>query len=467
MRGQDAADLPAAQYAIHRTVPMGAHLLPLAERQVIHEGTGEAMPEVEVGRAPFIHAIVQVLHVGGLAARLAALAVIADRIAPGVGPGVGKLVFQAHGEALVQRGLEAIVPLVGAGTGAGNLRNIGPQGRVAAEIWAGNHLPVDEHILQVGHGHHEMRAMLSDVPDTKCVAGRQLVLRGEIPLLHLGRPDVGVPKTNGRVVIGVGIVQSEEPLVQRGLGIGVRRCVVDRRGLRGEGRVQRQPEVGAGAFQERRDGIGATNHHLLTQHVRVIGKADARLEVLLVRVIERPAVAILAGKFQHAAEQAEVRLAVVDFHQWRVILPPQPQIQRQVVGDMPIVLEVKAPDRGALAPGSVLQTASVPVRKTEDEIGLAHLFAGGIYGVGRRETAAEIHVAAAAIVAGVKDVHLLAQNIGAHFHHVAAANYGDIVRVVVGGGGEQLLRADVGVTQEGGVGEAGDGKQSGARVLHT
>src|ERR1035441_9243139 len=88
MEGQDAAHLPAAEHAVHCLIPLGAELLALAEGQVVDERTGEVVLEVEVRRAPFIAAVVEVLHVGGLAARLAAFAVIADGVAPGMGPGV-------------------------------------------------------------------------------------------------------------------------------------------------------------------------------------------------------------------------------------------------------------------------------------------------------------------------------------------------------------------------------------------
>src|ERR1019366_9373986 len=127
-----------------------------------------------------------------------------------------------------------------------------------------------------------------------------------------------------------------------------------------------------------------------------------------VRVIERPAVAVLAGKFQHSAEQAEVRLAVFHLYQRRVVFPPQPQIESQIIGDVPIVLEVEAPDGGALAPGSVLQATTVVVRQAEDEVGFTHLFTSGADCVGSGKAPAESHVAAAAIVAGIENVHMLA-----------------------------------------------------------
>ena len=52
------------------------------------------------------------------------------------------------------------------------------------------------------------------------------------------------------------------------------------------------------------------------------------------------------------------------------------------------------------------------------------------------EAAAEAHVAAAAIVAGVEDVHLLPQNVGSRLDHVASACNRDVVRVMVSGGRE-------------------------------
>src|ERR1039457_7059910 len=61
---------------------------------------------------------------------------------------------------------------------------------------------------------------------------------------------------------------------------------------------------------------------------------------------------------------------------------------------------------------------------------------------------------------------LFSMRLFTHFHHVAAAGDGEVVRVVVGGGGEQLLGADVGVAQAGSVREARNGKQSRAGVLH-
>ena len=77
----------------------------------------------------------------------------------------------------------------------------------------------------------------------------------------------------------------------------------------------------------------------------------------------------------------------------------------------------------AMAPGAVAQTAAEdrsgsPSTKSASPTSLPPRCDG----VGRRKTPAEVHVTAAAIVAGVEHIHLLAQNVGAHFHHVAAAS---------------------------------------------
>jgi len=68
---QDAADLPAAEHAIHRAFQWSRALL-LAERQSYTKEPVKLCLRSKYARAPFVITIVQVLHVGGLAARLAA-----------------------------------------------------------------------------------------------------------------------------------------------------------------------------------------------------------------------------------------------------------------------------------------------------------------------------------------------------------------------------------------------------------
>ena len=144
-----------------------------------------------------------------------------------------------------------------------------------------------------------MRAVLSDVTDGQHVAGRQLKLQREVPLLDFRWPDVGIPQADVRVLdTDLRVVSPKSPWSSVVFGNCRPGCCRASWNLGVERRIQRQAEVGAGAFHEGGDGIGAAHHHSLAQDVRSVGEADARLEVLLVRVVERAAVAVLAGQFQ-------------------------------------------------------------------------------------------------------------------------------------------------------------------------
>ena len=156
-----------------------------------------------------------------------------------------------------------------------------------------------------------------------------------------------------------------KPLIERAAGQFVLRAgdVVVGLELLFEGRIQRQPEVGAGAFQVGGDGVGAAEDQLLVQHVGRIGEADARLEVLLVGVVQgaiaftigacpeaRPGLRQRRRQFQLSGELVEVGLAVFHFHPRRVVFPAQAEIQGQVIGDAPVVLEVERPRRWSAGP---------------------------------------------------------------------------------------------------------------------
>ena len=68
-----------------------------------------------------------------------------------------------YAEALAQSGLQTVVSLIGAGARAGDLRNLSAQRRVARQIGSLDDCPVDDQILKVWHGHHQVSAVLSHV----------------------------------------------------------------------------------------------------------------------------------------------------------------------------------------------------------------------------------------------------------------------------------------------------------------
>src|SRR5205823_13436758 len=100
------------------------------------------------------------------------------------------------------------------------------------------------------------------------------------------------------------------------------------------------------------------------------GKAYARLEILVIGIIERAGIAVLAGELDLTGEQSEVRLPILDLHQRRVVLPANSEVQRQVVADAIVILHVEAVDCLALAPCAGAEAAAEIVGKAEDEVGL-------------------------------------------------------------------------------------------------
>ena len=104
--------------------------------------------------------------------------------------------------------------------------------------------------------------------------------------------------------------------------------------LEEERRVQRQAQVGAGAFHVLRDAVAAAEHPALAG---AVGHADARLPAVVVRLVEGAAVAVLAGEAQLGVAQVEVRLAVVLLDERRGVAPAQAEVEGQRVGDLEVV----------------------------------------------------------------------------------------------------------------------------------
>ena len=115
----------------------------------------------------------------------------------------------------------------------------------------------------------------------------------------------------------------------------------------------------------------------------VPGEADARLEVgdAVVLVVKRPAVAVLSGDFDGAADQPEVGLAVFHFDPRRVQFPAQTEIEGQVGGNVPIVLEERGEDVRALSPGSAIDAAADLRGQAEQEVRFRHTAAAAGDGI--------------------------------------------------------------------------------------
>src|ERR1039458_7506763 len=133
-----------------------------------------------------------------------------------------------------------------------------------------------------------MDPVLTDVAYRKQHITRELVFHGQIPLMNLGGLIVRVP----RIKLGPckwisGSSQQRQTLIgcrarQNELGPGG----VNTRELRREGRVQVFPVVFSAPFEKGRNSIGAADNRVFTQETRRIGKAQTRLPVSPIGVIE-------------------------------------------------------------------------------------------------------------------------------------------------------------------------------------
>ena len=187
---------------------------------------------------------------------------------------------------------------------------------------------------------HQVFRLAADIADIDRRARAQQVLGVGVPLLGELRPQVRIP---GAELAGWP-VQRLQPLEPGGDGAGRSgRRVVDL-GLEEERRVQRQAQVGAGAFHVLSDAVAAAEHPAVALAIR---EAEAWLPALVVRLVERPAVAVLAGQLLLGVDQREVGLAIVLFDERRGVAPAQTEVEGQVVSRLEVV--------GGVERGAVLQ----------------------------------------------------------------------------------------------------------------
>ena len=94
------------------------------------------------------------------------------------------------------------------------------------------------------------------------------------------------------------------------------------------------------------------------------------------------AVSILAGELDGAGNQPEVCLPVLDLTPGGVQFPAQAEVEREIWPDVPIVLEERREDVGALAPGAAVDAATDLGGQPEHEVGFRDAAAGS--GSGQR-----------------------------------------------------------------------------------
>src|SRR5207245_4862980 len=187
---------------------------------------------------------------------------------------------------------------------------------------------------------------------------------------------------------------------------------------------------------------------------RCPGEAHARLEAAVERLVERAAVAVLAGQDELPGGEVDVRLAVVLLHPGREVLPREPQVQREVVPDPEVVLGEDADAVPKVGEGSDEAAAPLGGHLVQQEVREAE--AG--------ERAVVLEVAEDALVARVGEALMLVQPASAELDRVTSPEERELLRDLVGLDVVELRAAGVTeahVTADVERAEAGDGLPTG------
>ncbi len=179
-----------------------------------------------------------------------------------------------------------------------------------------------------------------------------------------------------------------------------------------EGRVERKAKVRAGPLEEVCDAVTAANNELAVVTRRRISKTDARHPSVPECVIQRPAGSVLPCNGDCARRDVEVRLLIVRLVQGLVPLPAQSEIQCEIRGNLPVVLEEHSIAPLALSPLRHVRALTESRGLIQQEV---------CPRIAAAEVAVVIEVTEHTVVAGVVAVRLIAdrrdaklQRVGGH-----------------------------------------------------
>ena len=174
------------------------------------------------------------------------------------------------------------------------------------------------------------------------------------------------------------------------------------------------------------DAVAAAKHGLL---VEAISQAEARAEALfLVGDSQVVGDAAQAGQLQRVVERVVVGKAGRVVRRARgPVFPAQAQVQRQLLGDLPLVQKVQVVNRIAARGKDNRQVAADLVGLIEQEGCEGVAETGGRIAVERRRPRRENESSARVEHLCLNDVLTLAANIGAPFDHVRALRLGPVI----------------------------------------
>ena len=105
-----------------------------------------------------------------------------------------------------------------------------------------------------------------------------------------------------------------------------------------------------------------------TNFGRVIGEADARFKLLVVRIVQRAAVAVLARQEYFAGESVDIRLAIGNFVQRLDEFPTHAEVDRQIARQFVIVLNKDSVAPMPLAPFPDYRAAALGGKQIHQEV---------------------------------------------------------------------------------------------------
>src|SRR5579863_7508209 len=439
--GNDRANRPASDGAVHHLVRAVAKLLAAAKGKFINGVGGNDVGSVVIARRPLRLGIVDVLPVCRGAQGVVPCAIVAGAIGHALGVSVGHLILQAVTRLLLQDSLQRVVHHGAVRLGAARYRGqraeecwVLRKERAGGVAWWSSASRVGkENALRVGERHHQVRAALPDVSNLEGGIFPELVLDGQVPLIVKSRLNVRIPEvknsaseagvvqTGARRRRGRNAVCSVRTRQGRVVVVGIELSWCERW-------VLRQAQVRARTFEVRGDCERTANRRLAAEESRSPGKTQARLEVLssVGAIVERPAGAALVGVVNIPGREVIVVLLVVHFHPGSKRLVAQTEIQGQALGESPCVRSVDADNIVGLCPRFAGGNAAANVvRKAQHEVraAVSSTIAGTADSVAGK-AAVKFHEAKFAVVTSIKGLDDIVIELAAELERVPVVRPG-------------------------------------------
>src|SRR5208283_722431 len=227
---------------------------------------------------------------------------------------------------------------------------------------------------------HQMGGALPHVADLEGRIPGNLPLNGQVPLVGYSRLNVG-PGQHSRVDERIACWRCR--CRERALDVKCGRaccCIGPCRLRRCKGWILRRAQVGSSAFLERRNREARADNSLASQKRRTPGEAESRLEVQpSVRGRIQPSRESIGAhnsrgyrrasrKLQRTREDIHIHLTIMQLRPGGSVFVAQTQVQGEVVGYTPVVLNETGDEPVARVPATATYATPDAFREPEGEV---------------------------------------------------------------------------------------------------